>query len=137
MDIVELKFGNIKFEDDFVIVTINSGVNVENGVVNQLIEVINQHFAGRSYCYINNHLNDYSIEPLETQRIIAETPVRAMAVLIVSAFSLKNLNIEKLFYDIPLLIATDLEEAKQKLKPFLTEDKVENLELVRAESVQS
>lgn len=139
MYIVELKFGNIKFEENYAIVTINTGVDVGSEIVNRIIKLINQHFAGRSYCYIDNHINDYSIDPLQTQRLIEETPVRAAAVLALPFFSLQNFLITEMFYKIPILVAGSVEEAKQKLKPFLTGETISqnSQKTVRGEPVES
>ncbi len=118
MYIVESKFGTLAFEGDFVIATINSEVNVGKETVNWAIKHVNQKFANQSYCYIDNHLNDYSIDPIETERLFAETPLKAYAIVVSSPFSLQNLFMEKLFYTAPVLIASSINDAKEKLQPF-------------------
>ena len=119
---VSLPFGSLLYFEQYVISTIDSGVDFDKDCVDTLIRDLNEHYGDHPFVYITNRKNDYSLNPTEARRIISETSLSAAAFVLVRKFSFDSFKSERAFYKIPT-------EAFPSLRPAIewAESQVKNV----------
>lgn len=111
MKVVQLDFGKIIFEKNYVISEINSGIDLEVSEVDELIKVIQDEFGENPYVLISNRINDYSLNPSESRRVANETPLKAAAFVLKRQFSFNSFQSERIFYKVPTQAFNNIEDA--------------------------
>jgi len=115
-----LSFGSLEFCDDYVVCTIDLGVDLDAQKVDVLIESLNHHFGNRPFVYISNRIHDYSLNPTESKRLFSSTKIKAAAFVLVRKFSFESFLTEKVFYKIPTAVFPTVAEAVKWAKSLKT-----------------
>jgi len=116
-----LPFGNLQYFEDYVISTIDGGIDLDRSCVDTLIDHLNQFYGNRPFAYITHRVNDYSLNPAEAKRLITETQIRMAAFVLLRKFSYDSYQTERAFYKIPTAAFGTMEEAINWVKKQLTE----------------
>lgn len=108
---LEFDFCNITIFDSYIIVIIKEGINVTPDRNNTLIDITETYFSNKSFVYISNRINSYSVDPkvyLSTSKI---KNLEGIAVVSSNYQSKVNAQIEKMFFKKPFEIFSELEKA--------------------------
>ncbi len=108
---VRLPFGSLLCFEQYVICTIDSGVDFDKDCVDTLIGALQDNYGDQPFVYITNRKNDYSLNPAEARRIISETSLSAAAFVLVRKFSFDSFQSERAFYKIPTEAFPSLRQA--------------------------
>jgi hypothetical protein len=104
-------FCEMTIYDKYVVVVMKEGVNITPGHNNVLIDVTKIYFSKKSFVYITHRINSYSVDPqiyLETAKI---ENLKGFAVVSKNYKAKVNAQIEKMFFNKPFEIFTNLENA--------------------------
>ncbi|MEH6408398.1 MAG: hypothetical protein V7767_14065 [Leeuwenhoekiella sp.] len=107
----KFSFGKITFEGDFVIAEINNGIVFDVCDSKKLFEYCDKFYEGRSYNYISNRINSYSVNPV-IYLSLDKYNVTAMAIVTTLALTKQNSFLEKHFAQLPLEVFENILEAK-------------------------
>ncbi|GHC63767.1 hypothetical protein [Ulvibacter litoralis] len=116
MIIKEYHFGKLTIYDHCVVSVMNEGITVTPKDNDVLKEISETYFKGKTFGYISNRINSYSIDPsvyIQTSKI--ENLV-AFAIVTTDSIGLLNTEIEKMFFDKPFEHFLLLEEAIEWIK---------------------
>lgn len=104
-------FCKMDIYDNYMVVTMNEGVNITPDHNRVLLEVTKNHFEDQPFVYITHRINSYSVDPqiyLETAKI---KNLKGFAVVSNNYQAKVNAQIEQLFFNKPFEIFTALEDA--------------------------
>jgi hypothetical protein len=116
MHVIRLDFITFEFHDNYVIAELAPDLNVDAEKVDKMIEALREHFGDSPYAYISNRVNDYSLDPTQTRRLITETNLKLAAFVLKRSFSMESLETERMFYNIPIRSFTEIEGAEDWVK---------------------
>lgn len=110
--LVNLDFCTFELFDNYVISTVNQGVNIcKNKSKIQTAFLLN-HYKVRSYVYITNRINSYSVDPIIYKESCKINNLLGIGVVSKKVAPLLNVEIEKLFFTgKPFKAFTNIEEA--------------------------
>lgn len=109
---VELPFGVFELYPRHVVSRIQEGVNLDRTEVDRMCALFREHFGERGFGYLSIRDVPFSVNPMESRRIVSETSVVAGAFVMSNARSRTILQAEVLFYKRPVLGCESLEEAE-------------------------
>ena len=104
-------FCEMTIYDKYVVVVMKEGVNITPSHNNVLIDVTKTYYSKKSFVYITHRINSYSVDPqiyLETAKI---ENLKGFAVVSKNYKAKVNAQIEKMFFNKPFEIFTNLENA--------------------------
>lgn len=106
-----LHFCDLSIYDNYLVVFMHEGTNVlpENNKI--LLEVANEYFKNQAFVYITHRINSYSVDPqiyLETAKI---ENLKGFAVVSNVYKAKSNAEVEKMFFNKPFCIFSELNEA--------------------------
>ncbi|WP_296316709.1 hypothetical protein [Winogradskyella sp. UBA3174] len=108
---LQFDFCDMTIYDNYLVVVIKEGVNITPNHNNVLLEVADKYFSEKPFVYITHRINSYSVDPkiyYETSQI--ET-LKGFAVVSSNYKAKINAQIEKMFFNKPFEIFTDLDNA--------------------------
>lgn len=104
-------FCNMTIYDKYVVVVMKEGVNVRPEHNNVLIDVTKNYYSKKAFVYITHRINSYSVDPkiyLETSKI---ENLKGFAVVSQNYKAKVNAQVEKMFFNKPFEIFTNLDDA--------------------------
>lgn len=110
-EILTFDFCDMKIYNNYVVVVIKEGVNITQKYNDILVEVTETYFLDRPFVYITHRVNSYSVDPkvyFETSKI---ENLKGLAVVSNNYKAKINAEIEKMFFNKPFNIFTELENA--------------------------
>ena len=105
-------FGTIQIIDNIVIAEMNEGIVFNQANNLQLLQFCHQILGDRSYGYISNRTNSYTIDPTVYIQASAVKNIEAIAVVCTDASNKSNASVEKIFFDNPFETFDTLDQAK-------------------------
>lgn len=106
-----LEFCEMTVYDRYVVVVVNEGVNITTEYNRTLIQYAETYFSDTPFVYITNRVNSYSVNPqvyIDTAKI---KNLKGMAVVSNRYLAKTNAQIEKIFFNKPFEVFTELEDA--------------------------
>lgn len=70
---IETDFALVEISKNYMVVTINDGVDFGQGEILQIQQIADMHLSG-PIGYISNHIHDYSISPVHVVKFILANP---------------------------------------------------------------
>lgn len=104
-------FCDMTIYDRYVVVVMKEGVNITPEHNNVLVDVTKNYYLKKSFVYITHRINSYSVDPkiyLETAKI---ENLKGFAVVSKKYKAKVNAHIEKMFFNKPYEIFTNLDDA--------------------------
>ncbi len=104
-------FCKMSIYDNYLVVVIKEGVNLTPSHNNVLLEVTETYFSGKPFVYITHRINSYSVDPkiyFETAKI---KNLKGFAVVSKDYKAKTNAKVEKLFFNKPFKIFSELDDA--------------------------
>jgi len=114
--LLEYHFCTIEVYNDYIVVVMNEGITVSPKYNEQLVNISQKYFKGKTFGYITNRIHSYSVDPsiyIQTSKI---KNLAAFAIVSDKEISMSNAQIEKLFFKKPFQHFTNLEEAINWIK---------------------
>ncbi|MCA0152899.1 hypothetical protein [Winogradskyella vincentii] len=106
-----LNFCDMSIYDNYLVVVMHEGINVLPEHNEILIEVANEYFKNQAFVYITHRINSYSVDPqiyFETAKI---ENLKGFAVVSNDYKAKSNAEVEKMFFNKPFGIFSELNEA--------------------------
>ncbi len=69
---ITIDFADVDIAKNYCVVTVNQGVDFGLDQLQQLKEIANEHYS-EPFCYIANHVHDYSMSPIQVIQFIIKT----------------------------------------------------------------
>ncbi len=113
---VTLEFCEVLVYDNYMVVTVNTGENIDIKYHNQLVDVADTYFDKRPFVYITHRVNSYSVDPSVYQETSKLANLAGFCVVSKNYMAKSTAKIEKLFLNKPFEIFDTLEEAKEWAK---------------------
>ncbi len=104
-------FGKVRICKNIVIAEMKEGIVFHQPYNDQLLSYCKEYFRDRPYAYISHRINSYSIDPIVYIDAATKSLRRAIAVVSKDPEKIKNIKIEKQFFDHPFEGFESLEEA--------------------------
>jgi len=95
---LKLDFASIEVLDYYFIVTINEGLLFDRSHLAQLYKVFNTYFPNKSFGYISNRVNDYTVDPTSYFKTQEDPWLAAVAIMCYSENGYNNAVFEGNFY---------------------------------------
>lgn len=109
--VVKFDFCEMTLFEKHLVVVMNEGINLTPDHNQILVEISESHFNGRPFVYITNRVNSYSVDPkiyFETAKI---ENLKGFAVVSKNYKAKSNAEIEKMFFNKPFEIFSNIEDA--------------------------
>lgn len=116
---IEFSFGRYDFYERHLVSRIRRGVELGHAEFDKIISAIRDHYGDRRFGYMSVRREDYSVNPLASRRVIAETSVVAGAFIVPDERARLIFSTEKLFYNVPTLACHTEEEGLAFLSGYL------------------
>ncbi|WP_179352301.1 hypothetical protein [Winogradskyella vidalii] len=110
-DTLILDFCKVEIYNHYVIVEINEGVNVTPKYNRALIKINEKYFSNQPFVYITNRVNSYSVDPKIYHDTAQIETLKGITVVSKKYHAKINAQIEKIFFNKPFEIFTELEDA--------------------------
>lgn len=110
--IINIDIGYVSIFDNYIIMEIDQGVIVTKEHNQLLVDIVDKFYKDKGVVYISNRKNSYSVNPsvyYETNKI---KNIIGLAVVSENGMAVNNAEIEKLFFNKPFEIFSNLEDAK-------------------------
>ncbi|RLJ60933.1 hypothetical protein CLV86_2783 [Lacinutrix venerupis] len=110
--IINIDIGYVSIFDNYIIMEIDQGVIVTKEHNQLLVDIVDKFYKDKGVVYISNRKNSYSVNPsvyYETNKI---KNIIGLAVVSENGMAVSNAEIEKLFFNKPFEIFSNLEDAK-------------------------
>lgn len=104
-------FGKVKIQDDIVVAEMKEGVTIDINYTIELLQFCKNQFKEKTYGYISNRVNSYSVNPTVYLYTAKNSNVRAIAIVSADPIHRKNAAIERQFFQYPFEVFATLEEA--------------------------
>lgn len=108
---ISFEFGEVELFENYLVTTMKPGITVIPSYNDKLVAIANSHFAGKHFVYITNRKNSYAVDPsiyYETSKI---ENLIAFAVVSKDAIAQKTVAVEKMFFNKPFQLFTEMEDA--------------------------
>ena len=123
-----LDCGSFEIYDNYIISTINEGIVIDQACKDAIWQLCDTHFEGKTFGYISNRRNSYSIDP--TIYLKADnrfSNLKVMAIVSQRALHRKNFEIERQFFSAKIDLFSTVDEAKQWITETLDYSKSKSL----------
>ena len=104
-------FCNMTIYDNYIITVINEGITLLEKHNSILIKVAESYFVDKPFIYITNRINSYSVDPKIYFNTAQIPNLKGFAVVTNNYQAKVNAKIEKMFFNKPFEIFTELEDA--------------------------
>ncbi|WP_298761195.1 hypothetical protein [uncultured Psychroserpens sp.] len=110
-DQIKLDFCDVYLYENYMVVTVNTGVNitVKHNVI--LTDIADSHFKNKPFVYITHRINSYSVDPSVYKETSKITNLVGFCVVSTNFMAKSTAQIEKLFLNKPFEIFDTLPEA--------------------------
>ena len=108
---VTLDFCEVLVYESFMVVTVNTGENIDMKYHNLLVDVADTYFDKRPFVYITHRINSYSVDPSVYQETSKIPNLAGFCVVSKNYMAKSTAKIEKLFLNKPFEIFDTVEEA--------------------------
>ena len=115
-------FCEMTIYSNYVVVVMKEGVNITPEYNDVLVEVTETYFKEKPFVYITHRLNSYSVDPQIYFKTSKITNLKGFAVVSNDYKAKVNAQIEKMFFDKPFEIFTNLEDAFKWSEQLILED---------------
>jgi hypothetical protein len=88
--------GTFEFYDNYFIGRIYDGVDAGKKHIEELNRLINAHYSGAPTIYISDRVHSYSLDPVATQNLIANSNIVYAAVVLYSSPQKESFPLEKM-----------------------------------------
>jgi hypothetical protein len=108
---ISFEFGDVELFENYLVTIMKQGITVIPAYNDKLVAIANSHFLGRPFVYITNRKNSYAVDPsiyYETAKI---ANLSAFAVVSKDAIAEKTVAVEKMFFNKPFQLFTEMENA--------------------------
>ena len=107
-----LEMGKVVFFENYLIIEVAEGISFDYEKAKKLSELTNLHFQDRSFGYISNRVNSYSLEPIDYTRIKEVFPnLSVFAVVTYNKSQETSVKIENMFYQEGIVSFDNLKKA--------------------------
>ena len=110
---VNLDFTKLEIHEDCIISTVQEGVVFDTSELKQIHTIFDSYFQGKSFGFISNRENDYTIIPTCFINNSKNNGLLGVAILCYSKASFDNSLFVKKFYTKPYQVFYTLEECKK------------------------
>jgi hypothetical protein len=110
--VLKFDFCLMTLYEDYMVTNINEGVNLLPEHNDVLVEVANTYYKNKAFVYITHRVNSYSVDPkiyFETSKI---ENLAGIAVVSEKYKAKSNAELEKMFFQKPFEIFSNIEDAK-------------------------
>ncbi len=114
--IVNLNFAVLEIYEDLIISSVNEGIVFDSPELAQFHSVFDTYFKGKSFGFISNRKNDYTVTPTAFINVSNNSGLTGVAILCHTEASYDNSLFVKKFYSRPYKSFFTLEECKEWLK---------------------
>ena len=104
-------FCNMTIYDNYIITVINEGITLLEKHNSILIKVAESYFVDKPFIYITNRINSYSVDPKIYFNTAQIPNLKGFAVVTNNYQAKVNAKIEKMFFNKPFEIFTEVEDA--------------------------
>jgi len=108
---VNISIGQATIYEHFIVMIVNQGATVDVKCNALLLDIIEKYYKNKNFIYITHRIHSYAVNPAvyqETQKI---NNLIGFAVVSNKQMDLNNANIEKLFFNKPFELFSELDEA--------------------------
>lgn len=109
---ISLPIGNVIVYDCYIVFEAHEGATVNLESNKYLEDIADTYFANKKFVYITHRINSYAVDPAVYPKAAEIENLIGFTVVANHHLALSNAEIEKLFYQNPFEIFTDLEKAK-------------------------
>ncbi len=95
----DLDFVEVHIYDNYIIGTFSEGFEVQREHIKILLDFVNRHFKNKSFVYISNRKNSYSIDPTIYHEATKVENLIAVAIVSENKIQKTLSQLEKHFYD--------------------------------------
>jgi len=110
-DKLTLDFCNVHIYDLYMVVTVNTGVNITSSHNEILTNIADTYFKKKPFVYITHRINSYSVDPSVYKETSKITNLIGFCVVSKNYMAKSTAQIEKLFLSKPFEIFDTLSEA--------------------------
>ena len=110
-DKITLDFCEINIYDNYMIVTVNTGVTITRKHNTVLTNIANTYFNNNPFVYITHRVNSYSVDPAVYKETSKISNLAGFCVVSKNYMAKSAAQIEKLFLDKPFEIFDTVKEA--------------------------
>ena len=110
-DKLALDFCDIHIYDSYMIVTINTGVNITEHHNETLTNIADTYYRNKQFVYITHRINSYSVDPAVYKETSKISNLAGFCVVSKNFMAKSTAQIEKLFLDKPFEIFDTLQDA--------------------------
>nr|WP_321223159.1 hypothetical protein [uncultured Psychroserpens sp.] len=110
-DKLTLDFCDVHIYENYMVVTIKTGVNITITHNKVLTNIANTYFSNKQFVYITHRVNSYSVDPAVYKEVAKVKNLSGFCVVSQNYMAKSTAQIEKLFLDKPFEIFDMLPEA--------------------------
>ena len=110
-DRLSLDFCDIHIYENYMVVTMNTGVNITTFHNKVLLKIANTYFNNKQFVYITHRINSYSVDPAVYKEVSKIDNLAGFSVVSKNFMAKSTAQIEKLFLAKPFEIFDTLPEA--------------------------
>ena len=122
--VIYLEFGRIELLEDYLIIEFNEGV-IFNAAINEtIISIVEAHFGDRSFGYITNRVNSYSVDPTIYHRSSSVKNLKSIAIVSHTDTNRVTAGLERIFCKKPFEIFDNLLDAKEWTRSMLVDQRI-------------
>ncbi len=113
----DLELGKVTFYSNYLVIEVTEGICFDFNKAKELSILTDLHFKNKSFGYISNRINSYSLEPTDYMKIKEVFPnLKAFAAVVYNKLQQTSINIENMFLQEGIITFDDLEVAKNWIK---------------------
>ncbi|MUU77278.1 hypothetical protein [Winogradskyella endarachnes] len=110
-DLLTFDFCQMEIYDNHIITTINDGEHIVVEQHKVLLDVAQTYFKNSNFFYLSNRINSYSLDPKVYYQVSKIENLVGLAIISDNNKAIGNAQIEKLFYNKPYKIFSNMKEA--------------------------
>ncbi|WP_256867521.1 hypothetical protein [Winogradskyella forsetii] len=110
-EILHYDFCDMSIYDNYLVVVIKEGVNVTPKHNSVLVEIAKKYYSTSPFVYITHRINSYSVDPKIYHETVQIKTLKGFAVVSSNYQAKINAQIEKMFFNKPFEIFTNLKDA--------------------------
>ena len=110
-DRIKLDFCDVYIYDNYMVVTVNTGVNITIEHNSILTEIADSYYKNKAFVYITHRINSYSVDPAIYKETSKISNLVGFCVVSKNFMAKSTAQIEKLFLNKPFEIFDTLPEA--------------------------
>jgi len=98
--LLNVKLGSVYLFDTYIVTEFNEGVDINFDNFDEVTQIIKNHYENRSFGFIANRLNSYSIDLTDATKFNANFPnLKAYAIVVYNTLTERVFEIENHFFE--------------------------------------